>query len=237
MLYSITENLDTKEHKMKIIDELKTYFPTYDFTLPISKKSGTFTPFKVKDAKNLGIVLQENNKKLAFSAMVDLLKNNSKGIEIESLCLADAEYLFLQIRSKSIDEIINIVFENNKYSLNIGDVLCMNEKTNNRIIFLNESINVELETPTIKTLMSLSSFEKTDLHRAIIKKIIIKNEIYDARVFVPDEIKEFIENMPLKIMSVFDEFLNEQPKLFYKIKLNDGTDKEVSGLLDFFILR
>ena len=222
---------------MKIIDELKTYFPTYEFTLPVSKKSGTFTPFKVKDAKNLGIVLQENNKKLAFSAMVDLLINNSKGIDIDSLCLADAEYLFLQIRSKSIDEIINVVYENNKYSLNIGEVSCINNKFNNKIIFLNNNISVELETPTIKTLLSLSSFEKSDLHKAIIKKIIIKNEVYDARVFVPEEIREFIENMPLNSMTSFDEFLNEQPKLFYKIKLNDGTEKEVSGLLDFFILR
>jgi hypothetical protein len=222
---------------MKIIDELKTYFPTYEFTLPVSKKSGTFTPFKVKDAKNLGIVLQENNKKLAFSAMVDLLINNSKGIDVDSLCLADAEYLFLQIRSKSIDEIINVVYENNKYSLNIGEVSCINNKFNNKVIFLNNNISVELETPTIKTLLSLSSFEKSDLHKAIIKKIIIKNEVYDARVFVPEEIREFIENMPLNSMTSFDEFLNEQPKLFYKIKLNDGTEKEVSGLLDFFILR
>jgi hypothetical protein len=205
--------------------------------LPVSKKSGTFTPFKVKDAKNLGIVLQENNKKLAFSAMVDLLINNSKGIDVDSLCLADAEYLFLQIRSKSIDEIINVVYENNKYSLNIGEVSCINNKFNNKVIFLNNNISVELETPTIKTLLSLSSFEKSDLHKAIIKKIIIKNEVYDARVFVPEEIREFIENMPLNSMTSFDEFLNEQPKLFYKIKLNDGTEKEVSGLLDFFILR
>lgn len=222
---------------MKLTEELKIYFPTYECVLPVSKKSCLFNPFRVKDAKNLGIVLQENNKKLAFLAMVELLRNNTKDLDIESLCLADAEYLFLQIRSKSIDEVINVVYENQKHSLNISNISCQNENIKNKVFDIGNEISIELETPTIKNLITLNTFEQSDLRKASIKKVIIKKEIYDSKVFLPEEIKEFIENMPLNVVPMFDDFLLNQPRLSYSFKLNDGTEKEVNGLLDFFILR
>ena len=168
---------------MNLTEELKTYFPTYECVLPVSGKICKFNPFKVKDAKNLSIVLQENNKKLALIAMVELLKNNSKDVDIDSLCIADAEYLFLQIRSKSIDEVINVVYENQKHSLNISDISCKNSNTQNKIINIGNEISIELEIPTIKKLLILNSFEQSDLRKSAVKKVIIKKEIYDSKVF------------------------------------------------------
>jgi hypothetical protein len=221
---------------MNLIEELKTYFPKYETVLPVSKIKVSFSPFKVKDAKNLAIILQENNKKLALNALYEILKNNCEGVEPKQLLMADAEYLFLQIRSKSIDEIISIIYENNKYKLNINDIKCVNNQQN-KILNINNSIVIELEAPSLKDLMDLNSFEKNDFQQSCIKKIIVKNEIYDFKKYIPDEIKEIMNNLPISILSELDKFIQDQPKLTTLITLTDGSEKEVNGLLDFFIFR
>tara|TARA_R110000868_G_scaffold380933_1_gene647257 strand:+ start:286 stop:951 length:666 start_codon:yes stop_codon:yes gene_type:complete len=221
---------------MNLLDELKVYFPKYEVVLPVSKLKVLFTPFKVKDAKNLSIILQENNKKLALIALYEIIKNNTDNINIDELCIADAEFLFLHIRSKSVDEHISIIFEKNKYELNISEIVCINS-LNKKIISINNNISIELESPIFSDLLKLNSFETNDFYKVCIKKIIVQKEIYDFNKFVPDEIKEIINNLPISVLKEFDNFLSNQPRLTATIKLLDGSEKEVNGLLDFFIFR
>jgi hypothetical protein len=221
---------------MNLLDELNVYFPKYEVVLPVSKLKVLFTPFKVKDAKNLSIILQENNKKLALIALYEIIKNNTNNIDINELCIADAEYLFLHIRSKSVDEHISVIFEKNKYELNISDIVCVNS-LNKKIVNINNNIFIELESPIFSDLIKLNSFETNDFYKVCIKKIIVQKEIYDFNKFVPDEIKEIINNLPISVLKEFDNFLSNQPRLTTKIKLLDGSEKEVNGVLDFFIFR
>jgi len=221
---------------MNLLDELKVYFPKYEVILPVSKLKVLFTPFKVKDAKNLSIILQENNKKLALIALYEIIKNNTNDIDVNELCIADAEFLFLHIRSKSVDEHISIIFEKNKYELNISEIVCINS-LNKKIISINNNISIELESPIFSDLLKLNSFETNDFYKVCIKKIIVQKEIYDFNKFVPDEIKEIINNLPISVLKEFDNFLSNQPRLTATIKLLDGSEKEVNGLLDFFIFR
>jgi len=221
---------------MNLLDELNVYFPKYEVVLPVSKLKVLFTPFKVKDAKNLSIILQENNKKLALIALYEIIKNNTNNIDINELCIADAEYLFLHIRSKSVDEHISVIFEKNKYELNISDIVCVNS-LNKKIININNNILIELESPIFSDLLKLNSFETNDFYKICIKKIIVQKEIYDFNKFVPDEIKEIINNLPISVLKEFDNFLSNQPRLTATIKLLDGYEKEVNGVLDFFIFR
>jgi hypothetical protein len=221
---------------MNLLDELNVYFPKYEVVLPVSKLKVLFTPFKVKDAKNLSIILQENNKKLALIALHEIIKNNTNNIDINELCIADAEYLFLHIRSKSVDEHISVIFEKNKYELNISDIVCVNS-LNKKIVNINNNILIELESPIFSDLLKLNSFETNDFYKVCIKKIIVQKEIYDFNKFVPDEIKEIINNLPISVLKEFDNFLSNQPRLTATIKLLDGSEKEVNGVLDFFIFR
>lgn len=221
---------------MDIFNNLKTYIPSYEVNLPISKKLVSFTPFKVKDAKNLAIILEEKNKKLSLKAMVEVLKNNTVGVHIEDLCLAEAEYLFLKVRSKSIDETITIIYENKKYQINIDDVICKNQASS-KVIQINENMSVELKFPTLKNLLELDSFEKDDLYISMIGKVIFKNEVFDTKKYIPDDLKKVLENLPISVLKHFDSYISEQPILTYNLKLESGEIKEVSGTLDFFTYR
>lgn len=224
---------------MNIICELNNLLPSYSTTLPISKKEVLFTPFKVKDIKNISIILQEENKKIAFGSLLCILKNNTKlsEKEINSLCLADAEYLFLQIRSKSIDEILNLIYKDEKIKINILNISSRN-KIQTKSINIGSNIKIELKTPTLKQLNKLSNFDKEDYYKACIKNIIIKNEIYDFEKYVPEEIKNILDNLPINVLNELDLFLKNEPELFVNFTSETtGEIKEVSGILNFFIFR
>ena len=220
---------------MELLNALNSFVQKYETTLPVSGKKVYFTPFKVKDAKALSLVIQEDNKKLAFVNMVNLLKQNTMDFDIDSLCLADAEYLFLQIRSKSVDEILNLVYNNEKVQVNISDIKSKNSITEEQIN-INQSVILVLETPIVKDLLKLESFDKEEYRKCIIKKVIVNNEIYKLNKFITDEIKQLIDNLPLSIVPKLDSFVKKQPELYLKLKLSDG-EKEVSGLLTFFTFR
>lgn len=219
---------------MNILENLHSLIPNYETTLPFSKEKVSFTPFRVKDAKALSVILQEDNKKLAFKNMIDLLKTYASGTNIDDLCLADAEYLFLQIRSKSVDEILNLIYNNEKIQVNIAEIKPRNEVTEEHINL--SGMILVLQTPTVKDLLRVPSFDKEEVAKACIQKIIVGNEIYKVNKFVTEEIKQLIENLPLSIVGKLDSFLKRQPELYLNLSVLEGT-KEVSGLLNFFTYR
>ena len=172
---------------MNLLSSLENILPTYETTLPFSKEKVSFTPFRVKDAKGLSIVLQEENKKLALNAMVELLKSNAKNCNVLNLCLADAEYLFLQIRSKSVDVFIpSIGWKNDLVSDTIQ---------------INTNFYLTLETPKIKDLLKLNSLDKEQLVKACVKKVTFNGEVFYVNKFVNEEIKEMMDNLPLNVLS------------------------------------
>lgn len=220
---------------MDILNSIEKLLPTYQTKLPLSNKEVFFTPFRVKDAKNISIILQEDNKKLAFNAMVDLLKSNTKNINVLDLCLADAEFLFLQIRSKSVDEQLNLIFNNEKIQVFIPDIQPKNNILS-ETISVGDNVNIVLETPTIKDLLKITNFEKEQIIKACIKKITVNNEIFYVSKFLPEELNKTLDNLPISVVPKIDSFLSKQPELSVKFETKDGQ-KEVCGILNFFTYR
>jgi hypothetical protein len=216
-----------------LIKNIQSSLPTYDVVLPFSKEEITFTPFKVKDSKNLSIILQEDNKKLALKALVDLLKNCCIKVNPLELCLADAEYLFLMIRSKSVEENINLIVNNNSIKINIYDIKTKNDYVKSEIT-VSPKLSLKIETPKLKHLLQLNDLSKKNLLLSSIKEIVVNKEVYEVDKFIPKEISEFLENLPLNVLSQLEKI--EHPELQFSIKVND-EESEVSGFLSFFILR
>jgi hypothetical protein len=158
--------------KNDLLSALTDSLPKYEVTLPVSGKLVVFSPFKVKDAKNLSIIFQENNKKLALKALYEILKSNSDIDNLDSVCLADAEYLFLHIRAKSIDEVISVIFQDQKYQLNISDIKCING-ISKKIIDIGPELKIELGSPLLNDFTNLQNFDDDVIKKTCIKKIVI----------------------------------------------------------------
>ena len=220
---------------MELLNSLHELMPTYETILPFSKQHVTFSPFKVKDAKHISILLEEQNKKLALNSMVELIKTNSKGVNVLDLCLADAEYLFLQIRSKSVDEQLNLIVNQEKIQVFIPSILHRNAIFEDTI-YIGKDLHIHVETPSIKTLLKLNSLEKEELIKSLITKIVVKGEIFYVNKFVTEEIKNLIDNLPMNVLPKLESYLYKQPELFVSLQTKDG-EKEVSGILTFFTFR
>jgi hypothetical protein len=201
---------------MDILNSLESLLPKYQTTLPFSKQTVSFVPFRVKDAKNISIILQEENRKLALTSLVDILKTNVKDINILDLCMADAEFLFLQIRSKSVDEQLNLIHNKERIQVSISEIYGKNS-ISSQTISLTNSVNLVLETPTIKDLLKLNSFDKEDLIQACIKKVIFNGEIFHVSKYLTNEIKVILDNLPMTVLPKFEEFMKTQPDLFLTI--------------------
>jgi len=220
---------------MNLLSEINNLLPTYTVELPFSKKEVEFTPFRIKDIKNLSIVLQEQNKPLAFAAMVDILKRSVKNTNVMELTMADAEFLFLKIRSKSVDEILNLIYNKNKIQANINDIKYRNS-IQDLVLDIGNNISIQLKTPLVKDFIKLKNFEKEDIIKSSIKSFTVKNELYECNKFVPEELKELLNNLPITLVSKFDSFLKTEPQLYIHVEI-DGETKEVAGLLNFFSFR
>jgi hypothetical protein len=218
---------------MDIINLFKESQPKFETTLPFSKKKVLFTAFKVKDAKKISLILNEDNKKLSLIALYECIKDNCDLKTVKDLCLADAEYLFLQIRSKSVDELINVIVNEEKHQIGICNI-----ESKNSIQSLNipvgESITISLGTPSFGDLLKQDSFSDEVYSKSCIKNIIISGQVFYLDKFVNDKCKEIIENLPMSTMKKINEFVKNEPKLWFKIQ-KENSESEVSGFLSFFI--
>ena len=154
-------------------EKINSLLPWYDCVLPFSKLEVSFTPFKVKDAKNISIILQEENSILGLKHLIEILKNNTNLKGIDNLCLADAEYLFLQIRAKSVEEKIDLVIEDDKkisFALKIDDIKFEPGKLT-KTVHITNNILLELKQPTVMDYISVDSIDDELMFTKIIKSI------------------------------------------------------------------
>lgn len=217
------------------IEEIKNLLlPTYECILPFSKKEVIYNPFKVKDIKNLTIILQEDNKKISFKAMIELLKNNTKNLDVNDICLADAEYLFLQIRGKSVGESVALKYNDESVKFNVNEIKHRNDFYDEEIS-ISDKVSVRIKTPKVKDLLDIDFDDKFILIKKYIKEIKVNNQIYDLNKFIPDQIKDLIENLPYSFLQKMENIFKMQPELYITISTKEG-EKEVSGTLNFFTL-
>jgi hypothetical protein len=218
---------------MDILNLFKDSQPKFETTLPFSKKKVLFTAFKVKDAKKISLILNEDNKKLSLLALYECIKDNCDLKNVQDLCLADAEYLFLQIRSKSVDELINVIVNQEKTQIGISNI-----ENKNAIQSLNipvgESITITLATPSLSDLLKQDSFSDEVYSKSCIKSIIISGQVFYLDKFVNEKCKEIIDNLPLFTMKQINEFVKNEPRLWFKVE-KENSGSEVSGFLSFFI--
>ena len=230
--------------------------PTYSMVLPSLEKEINYRPFLVKEEKLLVLALESEDTKQITTAIKAVLKSCvlTKGIKVETLPTFDIEYLFLNIRGKSVGESIdvNIICPDDektsvKVVIDLDDIKVNKTEGHSNQIKLDENLMMELKYPSLDEFIK-NNFDFNDqnameqsfkLIASCIDKIYNEEEVWVAADCTKKEITEFLESMNSSQFKKIEEFFTSMPKLSHTIKVtnpNTKVENEVvlEGLASFF---
>ena len=149
--------------------------PTYNLTLPLSKKNITFRPFLVKEQRNLLMAMESDDKESIEQNVRQVLTNCTltKGVDIEKLPVIDIEFYFLNLRARSVGEIVDNKYRCNNVvddkscgnimetSLNILDIKVTNVSEDAELIQLTDKISIKLKYPEFSVIKRVSKLKSS----------------------------------------------------------------------------
>jgi hypothetical protein len=230
--------------------------PTYELELPSTGETIQYRPFLVREEKLLVLALESENMKEITTAIKTVIKNCilSKGIKIESLPTFDIEYLFLNIRGKSVGEEIevNVICPDDEditvpVTISVDEIqVVKNEKHTNQIK-VDDLIMMEMKYPSLDQFIK-SNFDFSganlmdqsfDLVATCVDKIYSDDEVWTSADVTKKEIMEFLEQMNSSQFKQIETFFETMPKLSHTVKVmnpKSGVESEVvlEGLSNFF---
>ena len=230
--------------------------PTYELELPSTGETVQYRPFLVKEEKLLVIALESDDAKQITTAIKTVIKNCviTKGIKVEQLPTFDIEYLFLNIRGKSVGEDIevNIVCPDDEetqvaVNINLDDINVQKSDDHTDKIKLDESIMMQMKYPSLDQFIK-NNFEFSDknvmdqsfeLIASCVDKIFTEDEVWTASDCTKKEMTDFLEQMNSSQFKEIETFFETMPKLSHTVKVkNPKTKKEsevvLEGLASFF---
>jgi citrate lyase gamma subunit len=230
--------------------------PTYELELPSTGKTIRYRPFLVKEEKLLVIALESEDNKQITNAIKTVIKNciSSKDIKVENLPTFDIEYLFLNIRGKSVGEEVevNIICPddnetNTTVSINLDDIKVQKNEEHTNKIKVDDSIMMEMKYPSLEQFIKTNfdfknenAMEQSfDLIASCIDKIYTEEEVWSASDVTKKELTEFLDQMNSSQFKEIEKFFETMPKLSHKIVVkNPNTEVEsevvLEGLASFF---
>ena len=234
----------------------KVNTPTYELVLPSTNKKIKYRPFLVREEKILIMALETEDAKQITSSVIEILNACilTRGIKIEKLATFDIEYLFLNVRAKSVGESIDLNVtcpDDNKTTVevkvDIDSIKIIKNKNHKDTVKLDDTLSLKLNYPSIEQFIE-NNFESSkgseitttlDMITSCIDMIYTDEESWNASETSKKDLEEFIEQLNTKQFRVIEGFFDTMPKLSHSIKVkNPKTDVEstvvLEGLAAFF---
>ena len=231
--------------------------PTYELVLPSSGKKIKYRPFLVKEEKILIMALESEDSKQITNAIKDVLTDCilSRGIKIEKLATFDIEYLFLNVRAKSVGETVevNITCPDDgetqvQVEIDIDSIKVQKSDTHSDIIQLDNNLSLQMNYPSLNQFIETNfevGGEKSEVEQSLnvimscIKQVYSSEEAWDATDCSKKELKDFVEQMNSKQFKQVEDFFNTMPKLSHTLKVTNPntkvkSDVTIEGLASFF---
>ena len=230
--------------------------PTYELELPSTGKSIKYRPFLVKEEKVLVIALESEDTKQITNAIKAVLKNCvlTKGIKVETLPTFDIEFLFLNIRGKSVGEEIevNIVCPDDGETnvpvfIDLDSIQVETSDDHTNQIKLDSDLMMEMKYPSLEQFIK-NNFDfqegnqmdqSFELIATCIDKIYNEDEVWATADCTKKEVKDFLESMNSSQFKEIEKFFESMPKLKHTIEVTNPNTKVKSevvleGLASFF---
>jgi len=227
--------------------------PEFTTILPSTGERLSFRPFLVKEEKILLMAQEGKDKNEIQRAVINILEECIKTpITIEDLPLFDIEWLFIQLRSKSVGEVIDLKIKHvenkeclhlNPIEVNLEELEMTNDPKHTNIINITDDIGVTMRYPSLKLVgdknpEGLDSTAVFNLICDCVLNVFDKDQVYND--FTKEEIDKFIGDLDQKQLLKFMDFFKTMPKVEHTIKYKcekcgQDVEHKLNGLVDFFI--
>ena len=229
--------------------------PTYELELPSTGATVKYRPFLVKEEKVLVIALESEDNKQITNAIKAVLKSCilSKGLKVENLPTFDIEYLFLNIRGKSVGEDleVNIICPDDEetqvpVTINLDEIEVQRDDKHTNKIKVDDSIMMEMKYPSLEQFIK-NNFDfnenvmdqSFDLIATCIDKVYTEDEVWTAADCTKKEMRDFLEQMNSQQFKEIETFFETMPKLSHTISVTNPktkvkSDVVLEGLSSFF---
>ena len=231
--------------------------PTYEMELPSSGKKVKYRPFLVKEEKILLIALETEDMKQISDGLIQILNNCiiTRGIKVQSLATFDIEYLFLNVRARSVGETVEIQLScpddgetTVDVEIDIDLIKVQKSKEHKNIIKLDDAYSMKLRYPSFEQFIgnnfeindNVSDVTKSlDMITSCIEMVYDKEESWNASECSKKELTEFVDQLNSKQFKEIEKFFETMPKLSHTVKVknpNTNVESEVvlEGLASFF---
>jgi hypothetical protein len=223
--------------------------PKYHVTVPSTEDTIEFRPFVVREEKILMIALESEEYTQICRALKDVVNTCTfEKLDVENLSIFDLCYVFLNIRAKSVGEIVtpSMLCGGCKgvtpVEINLTDVEVQTNENHKDKIDLGDGVGIKMKYPTLS--FDEKGLEPSDVSVKVvadcIEMIYTKDEVFNCKDFSPEELLQFIEDLQHKQFENILEFFETMPKLEHTIKYTckecgDENTVVLEGLTDFFL--
>jgi hypothetical protein len=232
--------------------------PTYELELPSTGKKIKYRPFLVKEEKILILALESENIKQITTSIKSILKEciQTRGVKIDTLPIFDIEYLFLNVRGKSVSEALDLVVtcpDDNKTTvpvkIYIDEIKVVKSPDHNNDIKLDDKLTLRLKYPSldefIKSNFDFSSRDDGALEQSFeiiatcIDQVYNEEESWAASDCTKKELLEWVETLNTNQFKLIESFFTTMPKLSHTLKVKNPktkveNDVTLEGLSSFF---
>ena len=236
--------------------------PTYNLTIPSTKKKIKFRPFLVREEKILLMANEGADVEEQVDAAKQIIANCiiTKGVKIESLATFDIEYLFVNIRSKSVGNVVQLNYKREgctnktedgtptqcdvRFDINLDNVEIENNEEHTNKVQLTDTIGVIMKYPDFRMLngiQNLNTFEDTmKMLKNCIEYIYDGDEVYDIADSDDEEVSEFLESLSQMQFQKINTFFETMPQCVTdaNVKCPDcgwTNTFKLRGITDFFV--
>lgn len=238
----------------------KIVTPTYELTLPSNKKTIKYRPFLVKEEKVLILAMESGDPVQITNSVKNILKDCilSRGVKVETLPSFDIEYLFLNIRAKSVGESVELIITcpdddvtKIDVTVNIDEIQVEIPENHNTEIEIDDNVKIKMKYPSLQEFVDNNfDFSKPDSSEETIDRsfeivsscvdmVYTKDECWSASDLTKKELVEWLQTFDSNQFKGIENFFDTMPKLSHTLVVKNpktGVESDIvlEGLSSFF---
>jgi hypothetical protein len=228
--------------------------PVYEISIPSNKKKVKFRSFLMKEQKALMLAQQSENQGTMVNTLKEVIKSCAMSdLDVDSLASFDIEYLFIQLRAKSVEEFSELTFScleckdpdaKMKIKIDLTEIQVKFDKNHKQDIRLSDAIGVKMKYPTFDIFDKLSSMtgsieDSFEVMKECIEFVYDEKNVYNIKDFSNEEIMDFLNSLNLEQFNKIQEFFTTMPVLEKEIefkcpKCGFQHSHKLKGISSFF---